>query len=135
VLTETNVARYCILIGYMTARFWSTTVKPRHRSWKKATHNDGVIARATGACLDMPVHCPCIELLLIMNETWSALVDCWGEENARNACRLQIYITDKDEAANEQLRRDMESTAVYQSAAIHFGRPDLEKIIETTLWT
>jgi hypothetical protein len=38
-----------------------------------------------------------------MNETWSALVDCWGEENARNACRLQIYITDKDEAANEQL--------------------------------
>jgi hypothetical protein len=24
----------------------------------------------------------------------------------------------------------MESTAVYQSAAIHFGRPDLEKIIE-----
>jgi hypothetical protein len=26
-LTEANVAR-CILIGYMTARFWSTTVKP-----------------------------------------------------------------------------------------------------------
>jgi hypothetical protein len=40
--TETNVARYCIPIGYMTARFWSNTVKPRHRSWKKATHNDGV---------------------------------------------------------------------------------------------
>jgi hypothetical protein len=131
VLTETNVARYCILIGYMTARFWSTTVKPRHRSWKKATHNDGVsslerlelvwICRSTALAS---------ELLPIMNETWSALVDCWGEENARNACRLQIYITDKDEAANEQLRRDMESTAVYQSAAIHFGRPDLEKIIE-----
>jgi hypothetical protein len=130
VLTETNVARYCILIGYMTARFWSTTVKPRHRSWKKATHNDGVsslerlelvwICRSTALAS---------ELLPIMNETWSALVDCWGEENARNACRLQIYITDKDEAANEQLRRDMESTAVYQSAAIHFGRPDLEKII------
>jgi dolichyl-phosphate-mannose--protein O-mannosyl transferase len=42
-LTEANVARYCILIRYITARFWSTTVKPRHRSWKKATHNnDGV---------------------------------------------------------------------------------------------
>jgi hypothetical protein len=65
-----------------------------------------------------------------MNETWSALVDCWGEENARTACRLQIYITDKDEAANEQLRREMESTAVDQSGAIHFGRPNLEKIIE-----
>jgi hypothetical protein len=25
VLTETNVARYCILIGYITTRFWSTT--------------------------------------------------------------------------------------------------------------
>jgi hypothetical protein len=41
-LTEANVARYCILIGYITARFWSTTVKSRHRSWKKATFNDGI---------------------------------------------------------------------------------------------
>jgi hypothetical protein len=41
-LIEANVARYCILIGYMTAHFWSTTVKPRHRYWKKTTHNDGV---------------------------------------------------------------------------------------------
>jgi hypothetical protein len=130
-LNDTDVARYCILIGYMTARFWSTTVKPRHMSWKKATHNDGVsslerlelvwICRSTALAS---------ELLPIMNETWSALVDCWGEENARDACRLRIYITDKDEAANEQLRRQLENTAVYQSGAIHFGRPDLEKIIE-----
>jgi uncharacterized membrane protein len=130
-LSEANVARYCILIGYMTARFWSTTVKPRHRSWKKATHNDGVsslerlelvwICRSTALAS---------ELLPIMNEMWGSLVDCWGEENARAACRLQIYITDKDEAANEQLRREIENTAVYRSGAIHFGRPDLEKIIE-----
>jgi hypothetical protein len=32
--------------------------------------------------------------------------------------------------ANEQLRREMESTAVYQSGVMHFGRPDLEYIIE-----
>jgi hypothetical protein len=130
-LTDANVARYCILIGYMTARFWSTTVKPRHRSWKTATLNDGVsslerlelvwICRSTALAS---------ELLPIMNETWGALVECWGTENARDACCLEIYITDKDEAANEQLRRDMENTAVYESGAIHFGRPDLEKIIE-----
>jgi hypothetical protein len=130
-LTDANVARYCILIGYMTARFWSTTVKPRHRSWKKATLNDGAsslerlelvwICRSTALAS---------ELLPIMNETWGALVECWGTENARDACCLEIYITDKDEAANEQLRRDMENTAVYESGAIHFGRPDLEKIIE-----
>jgi hypothetical protein len=130
-LTEANVARYCILIGYMTARFWSTTVKPRHRSWKKATLNDGVsslerlelvwICRSTALAS---------ELLPIMDETWSTLVKCWGKENARAACRLEIYITDKDEVANEQLRREMENTSVYQSGAIHFGRPDLEKIIE-----
>jgi hypothetical protein len=130
-LTEANVARYCILIGYMTARFWSTTVKPRHRSWKKATLNDGVsslerlelvwICRSTALAS---------ELLPIMNETWGSLVECWGKENARAACRLEIYITDKDEVANEQLRREIQDTAVYQSGAIHFGRPDLEKIIE-----
>jgi hypothetical protein len=130
-LTEANVARYCILIGYMTARIWSTTVKPRHRSWKKATLNNGVssleqlklvwICRSTALAS---------ELLPIMMETWDVLVDFWGEENARAACFLDIYITDKDEAANEQLRREMEHTAVYQSGAIHFGRPKLEKIIE-----
>jgi hypothetical protein len=82
------------LIGYMTARFWSTTVKPRHRSWKKATHNDGcLIARATELVWICRSTALASELLPIMNETWSALVDCWGEENARNACRLQIYIT------------------------------------------
>jgi ABC-type multidrug transport system fused ATPase/permease subunit len=128
-LSEANVARYCILIGYMTARFWSTTVKPRHRSWKKATLNNGVasldrlelvwICRSTALAS---------ELLPIMDETWSRLVKCWGMENARAACRLEIYITDKD--ANEQLRREIENTAIYQSGAIHFGRPDLEKIIE-----
>jgi hypothetical protein len=80
-LTEANVARYCILIGYMTARFWSTTVKPRHRSWKKATLNDGAsslerlelvwICRSTALAS---------ELLPIMNETWGALVECWGTD-------------------------------------------------------
>jgi hypothetical protein len=41
-LNVVNVARYCVLIGYTTVRCWSMTVKPRHRSCKKATHNDGV---------------------------------------------------------------------------------------------
>jgi hypothetical protein len=130
-LTQANVARYCILIGYMSARFWSTTVKSRHRSWKRATLSDGVaslerlelvwICRSTSLAS---------ELLPIMNETWCALVECWGEENAHDACRLQIYITSKDEVANEQLRRELENNAVYQSGAIRFGRPDLGKIVE-----
>jgi hypothetical protein len=121
-LTEANVARYCILVGYMTARFWSTTVKPRHRSWKKATLNDGLSSLER---LELVWICRSAalasELLPIMNETWGALVECCGEENARAACRLEIYITDKDEAANEQLRREMENTVVYRSGAIYFG--------------
>jgi hypothetical protein len=75
-LTEANAARYCILLGYMTARLWSTTVEPRH-NFLKATHNDGVsslerleigwIRRSTALAS---------ELLPIMNETRSALVVC-----------------------------------------------------------
>jgi hypothetical protein len=45
-------------------------------------------------------------------------------ERSRRSCVL-IYITDKDEAANEQLRRDMEN-AVYNLLRGPAGRPDLE---------
>jgi hypothetical protein len=38
-LAEDNVVRYCILIGYMTARFWNMTANPRRGPWEKATHN------------------------------------------------------------------------------------------------
>jgi hypothetical protein len=106
-LTANNVARYCLLIGYMTVRFWSMTVKPRHRSWKKAILNDGV---STLERLELVWMCRSTalasELFPIINETWVDLVQCWGKEKARAACRLDIYITDKDEAANEQFRNE-----------------------------
>jgi hypothetical protein len=130
-LTANNVARYCLLIGYMTVRFWSMTVKPRHRSWKKAILNDGV---STLERLELVWMCRSTalasELFPIINETWVDLVQCWGKEKARAACRLDIYITDKDEAANEQFRNEVKHTALYRSGAIHFCRPDLENIIE-----
>jgi hypothetical protein len=37
------------------------------------------------------------ELFPVINETWDDLVKSWGEEEARAACCLDIYITDKDE--------------------------------------
>jgi hypothetical protein len=116
---EANVVRYCMLIGYIAAHIWSTTVKPRHRYWKKATLNDGVLAlerlKHVLICRSTAL---ASELLPIMNEMWGALVECW-EKNARAACLLEIYITGKDEAANEQLRREMENTAVFHSGAIY----------------
>jgi uncharacterized membrane protein len=130
-LTAANIARYCLLIGFMTVRFWSMTVKPRHRSWKKAILNDGVSALER---LELVWICRSTalasELFPIMDETWGDLVKCWGKEKARAACRLDIYITDKDEAATEQFRKKVKNTALYRAGAINFCRPDLENIIE-----
>jgi hypothetical protein len=76
---EANVVRYCMLIGYIAAHIWSTTVKPRHRYWKKATLNDGVLAlERLKHVLICRSTAPASELLPIMNEMWGALVECWG---------------------------------------------------------
>jgi uncharacterized membrane protein len=131
-LTAANTARYCLLIGYMTVRFWSMTVKLRHRSWKKAILNDGV---STLERLELVWICRSTalasELFPIINETWGDLVKFWGKEKARAACRLDIYITDKDEAANKQFRNEVKNTALYRAGAINFCRPDLENILES----
>lgn len=130
-LNGQNVARYCFLIGYMTLRFWSMTVKPRHRSWKKATHNDGAATLERLDLVWMSRSSALVsELYPIINERWEALVECWGEENAQAACRLVFYITDKDEVANQQLRDELKDTALYRSGVFQFCRPDLEKIVE-----
>lgn len=45
-------------------------------------------------------------------------------------CRISIYVTEKDENANEMLRQEIETTGTYQTDSVHFGRPDFSDIIK-----
>jgi hypothetical protein len=75
----------------------------------------------------MPVQCPRVGAPSDHRGDVEPLFKCWGKQYARAVCRLEMNITDEDEVANAQLRREMENTAVYQSGVIHVARPYLEK--------
>ena len=127
-LNPADVARYCLLIGYMTARFWATTVWPRHRSWKRASVKDGTF---TLERLELVWICRSSALvskiLPIMDESWSRLVGFWGDISV---CQISIYVTDKDESANRELLEKIQGLGLSQAGAIHFCRPDLSEILQ-----
>jgi hypothetical protein len=41
-LIPTDLTCFCLLTGYMTARVWSMTVRPRRTSWQNSIDSDGV---------------------------------------------------------------------------------------------
>jgi len=128
-LAPIDVARYCLLTGYMTGRFWDMTVRPRHSSWKRAIVGDGASTLERLELVWVSRSSALVsEILPIIDKSWSALVRYWGDASM---CRISIYVTDKDEAAKEQLQNQIEETGLYQTGAIHFCRPKLAQIIES----
>lgn len=130
-LTPGEVTLCCLLTGYMTARVWNMTVKPRHRSWQASVDSDGAKALE---CLEMVWVARSAslvsEILPDINAIWETLVESWGEENARSVCRISVYVTDKDPVACELLKKDIYDTSLFQSGSVRFGRPDFGRIIE-----
>jgi hypothetical protein len=130
-LRPTDITMFCLLTGYMTARVWSMTVKPRRRSWQNSFDSDGVrtlerleivwVARSASLVS---------EILPDINAIWETLVAAWGEENARAVCRISVYVTDKDPVARQALQNEMNHTALFQNGSVRFGRPDFGRIIE-----
>jgi predicted ferric reductase len=128
-LIPTDLTCFCLLTGYMTARVWSMTVRPRRTSWQNSNDSDGVrtmerleivwVARSASLVS---------EILPDINAIWETLVAAWGEENARAVCRISIYVTDQDPVARQGLQNESHYTALSQN--VWFGRPDFGRIIE-----
>lgn len=127
-LTGINVVRYCLFTGYMVGRFWAMTVRPRHRSWKRAIFADG---SSTFQRLDLVwvsrSSALVSQILPLIDRSWSNLDEYWEDTSI---CRISVFVTDKDQEANDRLREEIEHSGLYQNGAIHFCRPNFDQIIE-----
>jgi hypothetical protein len=132
VLSPVDITTYSLLMGYLTARTWSMTVKPRHRSWRA----DGCSGLTTLERLEMVWVSRSAslvsEILPEINTIWDELVSQWGEENAQAVCRISIFVTDKDQRAVALLKQELLHHSLGQGRCdcIHFERPDFNEIIE-----
>jgi hypothetical protein len=130
-LRSTDIVLYCLLVGYMTARVWAKAVMPRHKSLStevgrfsvnRVNRLDVVWTTRSASLVS--------EILPDLLEVWETFGASWGAENSLEVCRISIYITDRDQEACSMLRRELLGTDLYKSGTIHFGRPDLPKVIE-----
>jgi len=128
-LSPGELTSYCVFIGYMTARLWSETVRPRHHSFRRAVLKEGV---STLDRLDLlwttRSACQAAEILPNIKQVWDGLVSLWGEENARAVCTISVYVTDKDETAVALLKRQIKATSL--SGCVQFRRPNFHEIVE-----
>lgn len=130
-LSPGDITTYCLLVGYITARLWSRTVAPRHRSWRRHVEMEGpgslekleIVWVSRSASLVS-------ELMPDITSVWEALADRWGKENAAKVLAVSVFITDKDEQSCSLLKRELASSELFQNGAIQFGRPDFATIIE-----
>ncbi|KAL3935223.1 MAG: hypothetical protein SGARI_003067 [Bacillariaceae sp.] len=115
-----------MLMAYFIFRLWYNIVKPRNVSWKKSTAVSGVSTlERLDAVWIVRSATLASELIPEINEHYGKLVSLWGREYAH-----QIYITDKNTENVERLKQEVAETALYRSGSFHFGRPNLESIIE-----
>jgi hypothetical protein len=132
VLSPSDITAYSLLMGYLTARAWSMTVKPRHRPWRA----DGCSGITTLERLEMVWVTRSAslvsEILPEINTVWDELVAQWGEENAQAVCRISIFVTDTDQRAVALLKQELLNHSLGQGACdcIHFERPNFSEIIE-----
>jgi hypothetical protein len=132
VLSPADITTYSLLMGYLTARTWSMTVKPRHRSWRATADccSSTTLERLEMVWVARSASLVS-EILPEINTIWDELVSQWGVENACAVCRISIYVTDTDQQAVALLQQELLHLSLGgQSGCIHFERPDFGAIIE-----
>jgi len=131
-LRPADILTYSFLILYMTGRLWARTVSPRHSTWQRAVSQSGSVSKVDKLNFVWTTSCASqvAGLLPDILAQWDLLVSAWGLGNALEVCSISVHVTDKDEKACRQLRREIRTTSLYLSGAIKFHRPDLERVIE-----
>jgi len=130
-LTRTEVLCFGLLTGYVTLRWWMSMVRPHSTSIVALSKEDNLtylesldiiwVTRSAKLVSDIG---PDIE------ELWQTMLKDWGRESTEAVGPITIYVTDKEESANAELREVMKDSDLMKSGSIHFGRPNFGKIIE-----
>jgi hypothetical protein len=69
-----------------------------------------------------------------LDREWVQLNAAWGHYASRVAS-IEVYCTSKDKLAVKSLKRTVQSTSLGRAGALHFGRPDLNKMAQDVLFT
>ena len=124
-LTTGQIALYCFIMGYMTARLWSRSVERPNNGTGALLPNRIVLDNLKLVWSTRSAHLVS-KLLPDLKATWNLLVENWGEENAKEVCSVTIYVTDKNHQSNEFLLQELEDTCF----EFHFERPNFELILQ-----
>ena len=129
-LPGTQITTITLLLGYMMLRFWSKTVgvgegqeTKLDRTGLSAIERLDVVWVTRSANLVSRV-IPDIE------RRYTSLVKAWGEEYAKEVCRVTVYITDKDPEAVKVLKQEIQHMTLYRNGHVNFCRPDFGNLIE-----
>ncbi|GKZ01556.1 hypothetical protein MPSEU_001106100 [Mayamaea pseudoterrestris] len=123
-----QVTLYCCFTAYMVLRVWSMAVEPHYKTIIPGQPHGGlerldVIWICRSALLVS-------EILPDIESVWNELVASVGVHRAKQVCRVRIYVTDPNVAANELLQLEWNATSLFQCFKIYYGRPNVARILE-----
>lgn len=128
-LHANEVILFCLHTGYLTLRLWTMVTKPNNNNYGADVGRhvplerfDLVWATRSASLVS--------EILPDIQAIWDRLVDTWGYEYAREACRISIYCTSRDEATVDALRSELGEGSLWCAGAIHLGRPNLDQVLQ-----
>jgi hypothetical protein len=127
-----DLVYFPLLLGYMTLRTWHNVVRARTRSWRnkvgtKLSTNTMDRLSFVWITRSAPLVSKIVPDII---HIWNALVNAWGEHAANKVCSIAIYITDKDQAACNALKAEIDQSSLFKSGAVRFERPVIQKLIE-----
>jgi hypothetical protein len=132
ILSPTDITLFSLLVGYMTARFWAMTVRPRYSSWRlRSSNNYSLILECLEIIWVTRSASLVSEVMPDIDTIWRDLAHSWGEEHVNEVCRISVYVTDKDPMHVTSLQHDIQSTRLYQAGCVHFGRPNFQGVVES----
>lgn len=130
-LPVNEVILFCLHTGYQTLRLWSMVTKSSIGDSSVADRNSGIVPLERLDLVWVTRSAALVsEIAPDIQAIWDRLVETWGYDYARQACRISIYCTSPDEAAVQALRSELGEGSLWRDGSIHLYRPDLEQVLQ-----
>ena len=128
-LHANEVILFCLHTGYLTLRLWAMVTKPNNNNYGADVGRHVPLERFDLVWVTRSASLVS-EILPDIQAIWDRLVDAWGYDYAREACRISIYCTSREESAVDALRSELGEGSLWSAGAIHLVRPDLDQVLQ-----
>mmetsp|Transcript_255 Transcript_255/g.620 ORF Transcript_255/g.620 Transcript_255/m.620 type:complete len:915 (+) Transcript_255:51-2795(+) len=135
--TITNVTfhalfAYLVPMSYITGRVWYAVVKSHHHAFRRDAVRDGITSLNRLEFVWVTRSAMMVsELMPEIQGIWDSLVEEWGcVEEVEKVLSITVFVTDKDQSANELLKEELAGTSLFEGGSFRFERPDFAQIVE-----